>query len=53
MPTSLRAASLAAWGTALAQGHVPVSRAVEAVEDGDEVAAALGATSAPGFPPMG
>jgi hypothetical protein len=36
MPTSLRAASLAAWGTALAQGHVPVSRAVEAVEDGDE-----------------
>lgn len=36
MPTPLRAASLAAWGTALAQGHVPVSHAVEAIEGGDE-----------------
>lgn len=36
MPTPLRAALLAVWGTALSQGHVPVSHAVEAVEDGDE-----------------
>ncbi len=36
MPTPLRAASLAAWGTALAHGHVPVSRAVEEIEGCDE-----------------
>lgn len=36
MPTPLRAASLASWGTALAQGHVSLARAVEAVEGDDE-----------------
>jgi hypothetical protein len=36
MPTPLRAASLAAWGTAFLNGSVPLEAAVRAIEDDDE-----------------